>query len=71
MFSFLSANINLALKNYDIQFFKEMPLYLKIRIIENNVIIYSENELDLAEYFYPFRRLWADQKHRQELTKEE
>jgi len=40
-------------------------------VIEEGIVVYSPNELDLYEYFYPFRKLWADQKHRQELSKED
>ncbi|MBD3256159.1 MAG: DNA polymerase subunit beta [Candidatus Lokiarchaeota archaeon] len=71
LYSVFTENINIASKNYDIKFFSNLPLYLQIQIIEDGIVVYSPNELDLYEYFYPFRKLWADQKHRQELTKEE
>ncbi len=71
LYSFLSVNLNLISKKYDIKFFTELPLYIQIQIIENGIVVYSPDELDLFEYFYPFRKLWADQIHRQELTKEE
>lgn len=71
LYSEFLLKINVVLKKYDIKFFTELPLYLKIQVIENGILIYSPNELDLYEYFYYFRKLWADQKHRQELTKEE
>jgi predicted nucleotidyltransferase len=63
--------INVVSKHYDIKFFTELPLYLKIQVIENGILVHSPNELDLYEYFYRFRKLWADQKHRQELSKDE
>ena len=71
IYTFLSANLNIVAKKYDIKFFRDLPLYLKIQIIEEGIVIFSRDELDLYEYFYPYRKLWADQKHRQELSKEE
>ncbi|MHA1342774.1 MAG: nucleotidyltransferase domain-containing protein [Promethearchaeota archaeon] len=71
LFSLLIEKINVAPKNYDIKFFSLLPLYLKIQVIEDGFLIYSPDELSLYEYFYPFRKLWADQKHRQELSKED
>lgn len=70
-YSYISENINIFKERYDVKFFTELPLYIQINIVENGIVIYSPNELDLYEYFYFFRKLWTDQKHRQELTKEE
>ena len=64
-------NINVNLKKYDIRLFSELPLYIKIQIIEKGIAIYSPDELDLYEFFYIYRKLWADQEHRQKITKEE
>ena len=71
LYSLFSTKIDLFSKRYDINFFSELPLYLKIRVIEDGIVVYSPDELELYEYFYPFRKLWADQKHRQQLTREE
>ncbi len=71
LYSYFSERINISKKRYDIKFFTKLPLYIQIQIIEKGILIHSPNELDLYEYFYFFRKLWADQKHRQELTKEE
>lgn len=57
--------------NYDIKIFELMPLYLKIEVIENHNILYAKDVHELYEYFYFFRKLWNDQKHRQKITKEE
>jgi len=57
--------------NYDIKIFELMPLYLKMEVIENHKILYAEDIHELYEYFYFFRKLWNDQKHRQKITKEE
>jgi predicted nucleotidyltransferase len=57
--------------DYDIKIFESMPLFLKMKVIENHEIIYTKNLLDFYEYLYFFRKLWKDQEHRQRLTKEE
>ncbi len=69
--SFILQNINVGLKKYDIRLFSELPLYIKIQIIERGILIYSPDKLELYEYFYLYRKLWANQKHRQEISKEE
>jgi len=71
LLSFVLQNINVDLKKYDVRLFSELPLYIKIQIIEKGILIYSPDNLELYEYFYPYRKLWADQKHRQEISKEE
>ena len=65
------TKINVKSKNYDIHMFSELPIHIKIQIIENGILINSPNQYDLYEYFYFYRKLWNDQKQRQELTKEE
>jgi len=71
LISHLLQNINVNEKKYDIRVFNELPLYIKIHVIQTGVLIYSSNKLDLYEYFYIYRKLWDDQKHRQEISKEE
>jgi predicted nucleotidyltransferase len=71
LLSFIWGNINVVSKKYDVRIFAELPLYIKIQVIENGLLIYSPNKFDLYEYFYFYRKLWADQKHRQEMSKEE
>ncbi|TFG24155.1 MAG: nucleotidyltransferase domain-containing protein [Promethearchaeota archaeon] len=71
LLSFIVGNINVVKKKYDIRIFSELPLHIKIDIIENGILIYSPNKYDLYEYFYFYRKLWADQKHRQYMSKEE
>jgi predicted nucleotidyltransferase len=56
---------------YDLRIFEQMPLFLKMEVIEKGVVIFSRDVCELYEYFYPFRRIWEDQKHRQMLSKEE
>jgi len=42
-----------------------------IAVIEEGLVVYARDVLELYEYFYPFRREWEDQKHRQEVGPEE
>ena len=53
---------------YDIRIFELMPLYLKMAVIEQGVVVFSRDVLELYESLYPFRRIWGDQKHRQILS---
>ncbi len=71
LISFILQNINVDSNRYDIRLFNELPLYIKIHIIEDGILIYSSIELDLYEFFYIYRKLWEDQKHRQEISKED
>ncbi len=56
---------------YDVRIFELLPLYMKMAVIEEGVVVCSRDVLDLYEYFYPFRREWDDQKHRLQLSREE
>lgn len=56
---------------YDLRIFELMPLYLQIEVIERGEVLFARDLYELYEYFYPFRRLWDDQKRRQTLTEEE
>ena len=67
--SFITKNINVIKKKYDVRIFSELPLFIKIRIIEDGVLIYSPSKYDLYEFFYFYRKIWADQKHRQKMSK--
>jgi predicted nucleotidyltransferase len=55
----------------DLCTFELLPLYLKMAVIEQGIVVYSKDIPELYEYFYPFRRIWEDQKHRQALNREE
>ena len=71
LLSFVLQNINVSAKKYDIRIFKELPLYIKIHIIEDGLLIYSSNKLDLYEFFFIYRKLWNDQKYRQKISKKD
>ena len=57
--------------DYELVLFKDIPLHVKIEVIENGITLFSKDELELKEYFYEIRKLWGDQKERQELEPEE
>lgn len=63
--------VNVEALNLDVKVFEELPLHLKANIIKHHEILLSRSKPGLYEYFYKFRKLWKDQKHRQTLTKEE
>lgn len=52
---------------YDIHLFEELPLYIQIDIIRNHKILFCDDVPALFEYFYFYRKLWADQEHKQSL----
>ena len=56
---------------YEVRIFELLPLYMKMAVIEEGVVVCSRDVLELYEYFYPFRRLWEDQKRRQTVSREE
>jgi len=56
---------------YDIWIFEELPLYMKMEVVENHEIVFCRDELELQEYFYQFRKLWKDQKRRNTVSKDE
>jgi len=53
---------------YDARIFEDLPLYLKADILNNHIAVWANNLPDLYEYFYHFRKLWMEQKHRQEVV---
>ncbi|MEI8002831.1 MAG: nucleotidyltransferase domain-containing protein, partial [Methanothrix sp.] len=52
---------------YDVRIFELLPLHIKMAAIGGGLVVYSRDDLELYEYFHPFRREWEDQKHRQEV----
>ncbi|HEV8360859.1 MAG TPA: nucleotidyltransferase domain-containing protein [Candidatus Thermoplasmatota archaeon] len=51
-------------KAYDLKAFEELPLYLKAEVIERGQILLAQDEPALSEYLRVWRRIWADQAHR-------
>ncbi|MBD3353102.1 MAG: DNA polymerase subunit beta [Candidatus Lokiarchaeota archaeon] len=48
---------------YEIRIFELLPLKIKMSIINNFKVLFG-NRIDLSEYFYYYRKLWNDTKHR-------
>ncbi len=69
LLAFIWKEINTNLKKYDVRVFNEIPLFIKIQVIEKGILLYTPDKYDLYEYFYFYRKLWSDQKHRQEISK--
>jgi len=65
------VNLDVVGKRYDIWLFEELPLYMKLQVIENHKVVFCSDLPTLYEYFYFYRKIWDDQKHRQEMDKEE
>jgi len=53
---------------YDIKVFENLPLYIQIEIIRDHRTLHGD-EIQLSEYFYRFRRLWADMALRVEYNR--
>ncbi len=58
-------------EKYDVRIFELLPLYLKAEVMVKGVVVYSRDVYELYEYFYFYRKLWEEQKHRQHLSREE
>lgn len=56
---------------YDVHTFEELPLHIKVAIMKRHVPLYIRDKYALYEYFYTWRKLWADQEHRQKVSKKE
>ena len=64
-------HVDVSAKKYDVYCFEELPLYLKWEVINDHQVVWSKDQGGLYEYFYFFRKLYEDQKHRMDLSKEE
>jgi len=63
--------VDVSGKKYDVWLFEELPLYMKMEVIERHIIVFCRDLLELYEYFYQFRKLWKDQIRRNKVTKED
>jgi len=63
--------VNVVSKDYDVHIFEELPLHIQMDIIENHEVIFTKDRYGMSEYFYRYRKLWEDQKHRNTMTEEE
>ncbi len=64
-------NVDVSGKKYDVHTFHELPLHIQTQVINHHEEIFVKDRPALHEYFYFYRKLWNDQKHRNEVTKEE
>ena len=46
----------------DIKIFEDMPLFLKIKVIEEGKVLFVRDELKLFEYFHLIRKIWEDEQ---------
>lgn len=59
LLSLIWRNVNPG--KYDIRIFEELPLYIKMNIINNHKLIFAKDTGKLYEYFYFYRKLWSNQ----------
>lgn len=48
---------------YDLRVFELYPIHIQMSIINDYEVIFGD-PLEISEYFYRFRKLWQDVKHR-------
>ncbi|MEM3893613.1 MAG: nucleotidyltransferase domain-containing protein [Thermofilum sp.] len=48
---------------YDVRVFELLPLKVKASIIDDYIVLFGD-ELEISEYFYYWRKVWEDEKHR-------
>ncbi|MCA1814537.1 MAG: nucleotidyltransferase domain-containing protein [Halobacteriales archaeon] len=56
---------------YDVKAFEELPLYLKAEVLEHGVLVHARDEPRLSEYLRTWRKIWADQAHRNQPNAED
>ena len=50
-------------EKYDLKIFELLPLDIKASLMENYLVLFGD-PLEISEYWYHFRKLWDDSKHR-------
>ncbi len=50
-------------QHYDVKVFELLPLEIKADIMKKHQVIFGDMN-EISEYFYHFRKLWDDMKHR-------
>ncbi|KAF5415363.1 MAG: hypothetical protein C5S48_06075 [Candidatus Methanogaster sp.] len=61
----LKSFIGMAPAIYDIRVFELLPLKIKASVMGNYIVLYGTLP-EISEYFYHYRKLWDDCKHRVE-----
>ena len=59
----LKSFIGMAPAVYDIRVFELLPLKIKASVMDNYIALYGKLP-EISEYFYYYRKLWDDCKHR-------
>ncbi|MCF2141329.1 MAG: nucleotidyltransferase domain-containing protein [Candidatus Lokiarchaeota archaeon] len=67
----ICVRVDIYGKNYDIQFFSEIPWYLRGKVIEEGITVLTPDMPQLFEYLHLYRKIWNDQKARQQMSKED
>ncbi|KXA96211.1 hypothetical protein AKJ37_01040 [candidate division MSBL1 archaeon SCGC-AAA259I09] len=63
--------VNTVSEDLDVHIFEELPLHVQMDIIKNHQIIYTADKYGMYEYFFNYRKLWEDQRHRNTMSREE
>ncbi|MBD3255341.1 MAG: hypothetical protein GF383_09625 [Candidatus Lokiarchaeota archaeon] len=61
-YNYIMENLNRNIHEYDIRFFKGLPLKIQGEIMENGVLVVSKNKYELYEYLFPYRKKYEDWK---------
>lgn len=48
---------------YDVRVFELLPIKLKASVFSNYLVLFGD-ELEISEYFYRWRKIWEDVRHR-------
>ncbi|KXA95989.1 hypothetical protein AKJ39_05220 [candidate division MSBL1 archaeon SCGC-AAA259J03] len=56
---------------FDVHIFEELPIHIQMNVIKDHRIIYTSDRYGMYEYFYNYRKLWEDQRHRNTMCREE
>ena len=61
-YNFIMENLSSHLQEYDIRFFRELPLTIQGEIMEHGIPILSRDIYELYEYLFPYRKQYEDWK---------
>jgi len=54
---------SLANSIYDLRVFELLPIKVKASVMSDYIVLFGD-ELEISEYFYHWRKVWNDVKHR-------
>lgn len=49
--------------SYDIRVFELLPIKVKASVFSDYIVLFGD-ELEISEYFYHWRKIWEDLRHR-------